>query len=452
MTAEASSTPGSPHDLDRQWVVDVAGGDVLRFERLPGGGQRTTTLVDVRDKRGELLELILQRSATGPYSGTSISNMEREASVFRALNGSAVKAPKLYAVNSDGAAMLTERAPGSGDFASVSDRSQRDAITLSFVEQIAALHALDVRKMQLIALDVSIPASELALRRVAVWQELLDRFVRRPIPIVRVALDWLRRNAPTDATRVALCHGDLGPGNFLFEKQAVTAVLDWELTHIGDIHDDLAMLALRGFQINDMGSLSAALTHYERVSGTTVDPNRVRYYRLVALVLGVVTSLVQLDRQQVARVAMPLYAHLVPTLQYLIAQALLECTGLRVDPPEPIAEAEDVPERENFDLVLEDLNGRRTGNGLSSVDVVSHLRARALFGRAADEAELADLEQLLGSRPRSVQAGHRAVEAETAKLPPDKLLRWAYRSTRRAVDLWPAWAAVNARLLKPIEL
>lgn len=452
MTAEASATPGSPHDLDRQWVIDVTGGEVLRFERLPGGGQRTTTLVDVRNKRGELLELILQRSATGPYSGTSISNMEREASVYRALAGSVVKAPRLYAVSPDGSAMLSGRLQGFGDFEAVQDKTQRDALTRSYVEQIAALHALDVRKMKLIDLDVSIPASDLALRRVGVWQELLDRFVRRPVPIVRVALDWLRQNAPTDATRVALCHGDLGPGNFLFEDQAVTAVLDWELTHIGDVHDDLAMLALRGFQITDMGSLSGALRHYERVSGTTVDPNRLRYYRLVALILGVVTSLVQLDRQQVARVAMPLYAHLVPTLQYLIAQALLECAALRVDPPEPITEAEDVPERENFDLVLEDLNGCRTGRGLSSVDVVSHLRARALYGRATDEAELADLEQLLGSRPRSVQAGHRFVEAETVKLPSEKLLRWAYRSTKRAVDLWPAWAAVNTRPLTPIEL
>ncbi|MET0987621.1 MAG: hypothetical protein ABW034_19675, partial [Steroidobacteraceae bacterium] len=43
-------------------------------------------------------------------------------------------------------------------------------------------------------------------------------------------------------------------------------------------------------------------------------------------------------------------------------------------------------------------------------------------------------------------------DKKRAKLPPEKLLRWAYRSTRRAVDLWPAWSEVNARPLKPIEL
>ena len=42
--------------------------------------------------------------------------------------------------------------------------------------------------------------------------------------------------------------GDTGPGNFMYQDGKVTAVVDWELAHLGDPMDDIAWLSLRTVQ------------------------------------------------------------------------------------------------------------------------------------------------------------------------------------------------------------
>ncbi|MBS0370555.1 MAG: phosphotransferase [Proteobacteria bacterium] len=55
----------------------------------------------------------------------------------------------------------------------------------------------------------------------------------------------------TDDIRVV--HNDYRNGNFLFdeETQKITAILDWELARLGDIHEDLAWVLFPGFASPD---------------------------------------------------------------------------------------------------------------------------------------------------------------------------------------------------------
>ena len=48
-------------------------------------------------------------------------------------------------------------------------------------------------------------------------------------------------------------HGDYRMGNFLFDEQslAMTAVLDWELAHIGDFHEDVGYVTQKLFGLVD---------------------------------------------------------------------------------------------------------------------------------------------------------------------------------------------------------
>src|SRR3546814_3121647 len=64
-------------------------------------------------------------------------------------------------------------------------------------------------------------------------------------PLIHLSLNWLEANIPTNMPTPVIVHGDAGPGNFLFEGEQVTALLDWELVHYGDQMADLAMLCLR---------------------------------------------------------------------------------------------------------------------------------------------------------------------------------------------------------------
>lgn len=62
----------------------------------------------------------------------------------------------------------------------------------------------------------------------------------QPYPSLWALRDWLLANQPEDEP-VALCWGDAKVSNLLFDDQGdVTAVLDWEMVHLGNPVDDLA--------------------------------------------------------------------------------------------------------------------------------------------------------------------------------------------------------------------
>ena len=49
-------------------------------------------------------------------------------------------------------------------------------------------------------------------------------------------------------TTIYLVQGDTGPGNFLHDGSKLTAIVDFELAHIGDPMEDLAWIGTRNAQ------------------------------------------------------------------------------------------------------------------------------------------------------------------------------------------------------------
>ncbi|MBU1756781.1 MAG: phosphotransferase, partial [Alphaproteobacteria bacterium] len=114
-------------------------------------------------------------------------------------------------------------------------------------------------------------------------------------PIIALGLKWLADHLPARAEPVLL-HGDYRLGNILAQDGALTGVLDWELAHWGDRHEDLAfacMMVWRFARIDrpamGLGSLGEWFAAYEAESDVTVDRDRFRYwliYRTVWWALG----------------------------------------------------------------------------------------------------------------------------------------------------------------------
>jgi aminoglycoside phosphotransferase (APT) family kinase protein len=126
------------------------------------------------------------------------------------------------------------------------------------------------------------------------WEE--DAFEAHPA--VTLARQWLWDNRPA-VDRVSLLHGDYRNGNFMFDEDTglFTAVLDWEMAHLGDRHYDLAYSMLRGYGIvaDDGRYLCSGLievedyiARYERDSGLAVDRSRLHYYTVLNLYWAVV--------------------------------------------------------------------------------------------------------------------------------------------------------------------
>ena len=102
-----------------------------------------------------------------------------------------------------------------------------------------------------------------------------------PDPALAFSLRWLRDHIPPYDGPPVLVQGDTGPGNFMYLDGRVTAVVDWELAHLGDPMDDIAWLSLRATQ-EPFTDFPTRLREYEALSGNVIDEARVRYYQVMA--------------------------------------------------------------------------------------------------------------------------------------------------------------------------
>jgi len=105
----------------------------------------------------------------------------------------------------------------------------------SGLDAMAAVHLVDWRAVGLEGTPVQGPAERLEW-----WADLLAWAAEdRPQPVPEAAVAWLRANVPESDAPDALCWGDSRIGNQLFVDGNVTAILDWEMVHVGDPRHDL---------------------------------------------------------------------------------------------------------------------------------------------------------------------------------------------------------------------
>src|SRR3546814_2130468 len=68
-----------------------------------------------------------------------------------------------------------------------------------------------------------------------------------PHPAFELGFRWLEANRPATTT-VGVVHGDFRLGNLLVDQEGLRAVLDWELTHLGDPLEDLGWFCVRAWR------------------------------------------------------------------------------------------------------------------------------------------------------------------------------------------------------------
>ena len=67
----------------------------------------------------------------------------------------------------------------------------------------------------------------------------------QPSRAFSLAVSWLERRQPSPPAKLAAIHGDVRNGNLIVSEGGLEAILDWELAHVGDPMEDLALLCLR---------------------------------------------------------------------------------------------------------------------------------------------------------------------------------------------------------------
>jgi aminoglycoside phosphotransferase (APT) family kinase protein len=157
----------------------------------------------------------------------------------------------------------------------VGDLDERRAVGRDYLTCLGRLHLLDVSTLPLPGFD----RDDLELWT-SIYEERAKAWSRPPSVL---ALAWLRDNAPPPTEVPSLCHGDAGPGNFLFAGGTVTALLDWEFAHLGDPHDDLAWVTVRNHLMGQPIDVADAFAAWHSTTGLPIVDARLEYYRVFVL-------------------------------------------------------------------------------------------------------------------------------------------------------------------------
>ena len=242
----------SPEGLDLDAVVPwlrerglIGVGDV-EASRLAGGLSNVTYLVT----QGET-SLVIRRPPLGHVMPTA-HDMGREFTVLSGMARGGFRAPRPLAFCDDesvnGARFLVmEYVPGrilSSD-AAAEGLSAQDAGVLSaeLMDTLAELHAVDAAAVGLG--DFGKPEGFLA-RQVGRWRQQWELSKTRDLPEIESLASWLDERVATIPTGApwSVVHGDYRLDNCIVDPidPRVRAVLDWEMSTLGDPLMDLATI------------------------------------------------------------------------------------------------------------------------------------------------------------------------------------------------------------------
>ena len=145
------------------------------------------------------------------------------------------------------------------------ERDGRRDVFMAMIETLADLHRVDYREIGLA--DFGRPEGYVA-RQLARWskQYVVDAEVAGRVATMERLIEWLPKALPAIEPAPALVHGDYRLDNMIFDSAAkrVLAVLDWELSTLGDPVADfayhlmkyrLASGGVRGLQGVDLAAL-----------------------------------------------------------------------------------------------------------------------------------------------------------------------------------------------------
>ncbi|WP_425003772.1 phosphotransferase family protein [Mycolicibacterium sp. S3B2] len=271
------------HDLaaSLQQVLAPALGEVevSDLQRLTGGASRTTWAFSTSS--ADAPALILR---TGPPDDMHAS-MELEAAVQQRAAAAGAPVPRILAADNSAAALgnpylICAAVAGETIVRRIYrglDDVRRARLLRQCAQALAAVHRADFDGIGLSRVD-----------ELTDWRQRLDE-----MGDTTATFEWtfreLEKSRPAPSP-TRLVHGDFRMGNLIVDDSGLAAVLDWELTHLGEVYEDLAWFCVRAWRFGAPSSLGAGglggvetfLVSYEEAAGTAVDRDTFRWWLAVA--------------------------------------------------------------------------------------------------------------------------------------------------------------------------
>jgi aminoglycoside phosphotransferase (APT) family kinase protein len=257
------------------WVEAHTGiGGARLAEPLAGGNSNVTRLVETDSGR----RLVLRRPPADTISPSAARGVSREFRVLSAVHGSApvpepvalcedasvIGAPFVLVEAIDGVS-ITDTLPDSY----IDRDTTLSAIGTGLVDALAAIHNVEWRAAGLD--DFGRPENWVA-RQIERWRGIRADATARELPLVEELGAWFADTVPAQ-TEPAIVHGDYHLDNTLFapDEPRLAAVIDWELSTIGEPMADVGLvLAFWG----PRDPSPAGFEFVQAVSRSTTRPDR----------------------------------------------------------------------------------------------------------------------------------------------------------------------------------
>jgi len=286
------------------WVGRGAAAEGLT--RLSGGASKETWSFDAVGADGTRAELILRRDPPGRPSEQGAA--DREAVAIGLAHAAGLPVPELL-FSSPGpgpgsgllpgpdlgtAGMVMRRVPGE----TIARRILRD-------EQYAPAHGVLVGQLARFAAGLhglAMPDGFPAPDPLEALRAQLDAFAQPDVDqhseVFELALDWLAAHPPP-ARDPVLLHGDFRLGNLIVGPEGLRAVLDWELTHLGNPVEDLGWLCVKAWRfgaagpVAGVGSREELLAAYAAAGGAQISLAELAWWEILGTLRWGVICLTQ---------------------------------------------------------------------------------------------------------------------------------------------------------------
>ncbi|MET0984172.1 MAG: phosphotransferase family protein [Steroidobacteraceae bacterium] len=168
----------------------------------------------------------------------------------------------------------------------------RARLAPQFVQNLVIIHQFDWGAAALPHFEApSAGTTQAALWQVNWWSRVWNEDHIDTYPLLTMAEHWLREHLPA-CDEPVLVHGDYRTGNFMFDADSgeFTAILDWELAHIGDFHEELAWTIQRLFagepekgksHVCGLMTREDFLTEYEAATSRRVNERTLGFYEIL---------------------------------------------------------------------------------------------------------------------------------------------------------------------------
>ena len=267
---------------------DYADASIIAWRPLAGGFSKQTILFDLATARHGKQSFALRGDGATKVLGLRGQEIPREYHLLRYAHAGGVRCAEPMWLNGSGPRpyFISRQSPGRniGDGIQSNDNVP-DSVAISLGETMAKIHLLkidpshpDIRASHLAA-DGPLTRHEAQKRFFEEWVAVWQRNGAKS-PIAARAIRWIFDNLPDEDVPATLVHCDCGFNNLLIEDGRISAVLDWEISHLGDPAEDIGWIM---FQIKNEDTRKKFLQAYRDAGGIAeVDAFRLKFYEVVA--------------------------------------------------------------------------------------------------------------------------------------------------------------------------